>query len=170
MILKYPDPRLTAENEPLGAWTQAAAERVEEMRKAMKGVAGIGLAAPQIGWNVRLFIMDIPNRTTGQVEEKVVFDPSIATIGNLVMMPEGCLSFPGIPGRVLRYARVKLRGKTPEGDLEEVLEGLAAQAVQHEMDHLNGILFIDRMLAADRKLTEPKIRIMERDWNKGGFS
>jgi peptide deformylase len=138
------------------------------MRKAMADADGVGLAAPQVGWNVRLFILGIPNRVAGEVEERVIFDPTLEMLGEKMVVQEGCLSFPGIPGRVPRHTRVRLVGKTPEGDLDEVLEGLEAQAAQHEMDHLDGVLFIDRMTAADRMVAEINIRALESEWKTGG--
>jgi peptide deformylase len=167
-ILKYPDPRLTARNEAVGAWSSEVASKVEEMRKAMAEADGVGLAAPQIGWNVRLFILGIPNRISGEFEEGVIFDPALEMLGEKRVVSEGCLSFPGLPGRVPRHTRVRLTGKTPEGDLDEILEGLEAQAAQHEMDHLDSILFIDRMTAADRRVAEINIRALESEWKTGG--
>lgn len=163
-ILKYPDPRLTAKNGPLGTWTPEASTKVGEMYTAMAKIGGVGLAAPQVGWNVRLFIMEISNRKTGEVELTVVFDPVVELIGEERRLVEGCLSFPGITARVVRRDRVRLTGQTPYGPIDEILDGLAAHAAQHEIDHLDGVLFIDRLVPEQRKLLEPYLEKLELDF------
>lgn len=165
-ILKYPDPLLLAWNAPLKTWTPEAAAKVEEMWKAMAQVDGVGLAAPQIGWNVRLFIIAIPDRESGETIEKVVFDPKADLSGDRVTVDEGCLSFPGMRARIKRWTRARLQGMTPEGPLDEVLEGFPAQAVQHEIDHLDGILFIERMTPADRISNAWILKDLERRFKK----
>lgn len=165
-ILRYPDPRLTLPNKPLGSWSAEVQKNVEEMFKVMANLNGVGLAAPQVGWNVRLFIMVIADSKSGETRETVVFDPTLEILGNLEAMDEGCLSFPGLSARIVRWDRVRLKGMTPDGSIDEVLFGLSAQAAQHEMDHLDGILYIEKMTPADRKRWDPAIRKMEEDWKK----
>lgn len=163
-ILRYPDPRLAAKNAPLGAWTPAAAANVEEMFKSMAAVDGVGLAASQIGWNVRLFIMAIMDKEAGETTQTIVFDPVVEYSGEERFVMEGCLSLPGISGRIRRWTRARLTGQTPNGPIDEVMDGLAAQAVQHEMDHLDGILYIEKMTSADRHLVEPQLKALEAGW------
>jgi peptide deformylase len=165
-ILKYPDPRLCAWNAPLGAWTPEAAAKVEEMWKAMAHVDGVGLAAPQIGWNVRLFIMAIPDRETGETAERVVFDPKVELSGDFTPADEGCLSFPGMAAKIKRWTRAHLQGMTPEGPIDEALDGFPAQAAQHEMDHLDGILFIERMTPADKAANAWVLKDLEKRYKK----
>lgn len=164
-ILHYPDPRLTAVNKPLGAWTQEAKEKVEEMRLLLSKTNGAGLAAPQVGWNVQLFILSIAGKE-GETQERVVFDPSMTPLGSKEPMEEGCLSFPHMWATLQRHERVSLTGQTPEGPIDEVLTGFEAQAVQHEMDHLSGMLYIERMTPADRQRNAPIIRQLEEDWKR----
>src|SRR5262245_16666107 len=130
-ILRYPDPRLIAKNAAIGSWTPEVASRVEEMFQSMDKAHGVGLAAPQIGWNVKLFIMAIENKVLGETETTIVFDPRIELLGDEVLMAEGCLSFPQIYGQVMRKTRVRLIGNTPIGTIDQVMTGLPAQAVQH---------------------------------------
>lgn len=157
-LLIYPNDRLVAKNQPISAYTPEVAENVAEMFKIMAAADGIGLAAPQAGWNVRLFILGVPGPKDGEVTHRVVWNPEIETFGDRVSMREGCLSFPKIHGNILRWTRTRLVGHTPEGRIDEVFTDLAAQAIQHEMDHIEGILFIERMTAADRRMNDVAIR------------
>lgn len=158
-ILRYPDPRLTAKNAGIPAWTPEVAIKVEEMVTLMAVSGGVGLAAPQVGWNVRLFVMSIPTEHGGDGQVITVLNPVVELMGLKVPMSEGCLSFPGIGADIERYTSVRLMGETPEGRLDRNFEDLAAQTIQHEIDHLDGILFIERMTPADRRIAEP---ILER--------
>lgn len=164
-ILRYPDPRLTSLNKALGAWSEEAARKVEEMRRVLSGVRGAGLAAPQVGWNVQLFILSLKN-SEGEMKERVIFDPIMTPMGVKAPMNEGCLSFPYVFATIYRYEQVRLMGKTPEGPIDEILTGFEAHAVQHEMDHLDGLLFIEKMSAADRKINAPFIKQLEDDWKR----
>jgi peptide deformylase len=164
-ILHYPDPKLTATNKALGEWSTEAASKVAEMRRLLAQVRGAGLAAPQVGWNVKLFILSIPSKE-GESRERIIFDPIMTPIGPKAPMNEGCLSFPFIFATIYRYESVRLVGKTPEGSIDEVVTGFEAQAVQHEMDHLDGILFSEKMMAADRKINAPLIQKLEEDWKR----
>lgn len=135
------------------------------MRALLSRVHGAGLAAPQVGWNVELFILSIPD-SSGKARERVIFDPIMTPIGVKKPMEEGCLSFPGMFGAIPRYDKVQLVAKTPEGPIDEVLVGFEAHAVQHEMDHLAGILFIEKMTPADRQNNAAAIRQLEDDWKR----
>jgi peptide deformylase len=81
-------------------------------------------------------------------------------------MPEGCLSFPGMNAIIQRHEEVRLVGEAPEGHVDEVLEGFNAQVVQHEMDHLEGILFVDRMTPADLRRNALALRGLEERWKR----
>lgn len=164
-ILYYPDPSLTFPNNLLGTWSEESAKKVEEMRFLLMKTNGAGLAAPQVGWNVRLFILSIAGNK-GETLERIVFDPVMTLLGSKVRMEEGCLSFPHVWATIERYDRVRLEGKTPDGPLDEILVGFEAQAIQHEMDHLDGILFIERMTPADRQKNAPAIRELEELWKR----
>lgn len=164
-IAYYPNPCLTAPNSQLGAWSEESAGKVDEMRSLLTRTRGAGLAAPQVGWNVRLFILSIAGKGSETVE-RVVFDPVVTPVGDKMPMEEGCLSFPSLWATIDRFDRVRLEGKTPEGPIDELLIGFEAQAVQHEMDHLNGLLFIERMTPADRQKNAPALRQLEEQWKR----
>lgn len=159
-LVLYPSNHLVAKNQPILAYTADVAEHVAEMWKIMAKDDGIGLAAPQIGWSVRLFILGVPGPNDGEVVHRVVWNPEVEHSGDRVPMKEGCLSFPKIFADITRWTRTHLVGQTPEGKIDEVFTGLAAQAVQHEMDHLDGILFIERMTPADRRMNDKAIRAL----------
>lgn len=157
-LVVYPSDYLVSKNKKIEAYTPAIAEKVAEMWAVMEATDGVGLAAPQVGWNVQLFIMGIP--TAGETVRRVVWNPQVETFGDQVPMTEGCLSFPGMRAEIKRWTHARLCGMTPEGPIEETLFGLGAQAAQHEMDHLDGLLFIERMTPADRQKNDPLIRAL----------
>lgn len=164
-ILLYPDPRLTAPNAPIGEWSSDLEKKTDDMRRLLTRLRGAGLAAPQVGWNVRLFILSIP--VEGVIKKgRVIFDPVMTPIGDPHPMDEGCLSFPGIFGAIPRYDSVHIVGRTPEGPIDEEVNGFEAHAVQHEMDHLNGILFTEKMTPAELKLNSGFIRQLEENWRR----
>jgi len=166
-IVTYPSEILLAINRPLQKYTPEAAAQVVEMLKLMYRTGGIGLAAPQVGWNVRLFTLGIPAVGDGDVKHRVLWNPEVETAGDLVPMREGCLSFPRIYAEIKRWTRVRLRAQSPEGPVDEIFVGLGAQAVQHEMDHLDGILFLEKMTPADRQRNDAAIRALADSTLKG---
>lgn len=148
-ILWYPDPRLVATNVPITEYTPQHAEFARVMFEMMYKTDGIGLAAPQIGWNVQLFVLNLtPKDKSG---ERVYWNPKITNLGEQVTDVEGCLSFPGISAKIKRYQTTEMTAMTPNGEVTEYFEGLGARAIQHEIDHLEGMLFIDRMTPADQR-------------------
>ncbi len=159
-LLTYPDERLRevcAEVKKFGEefWRKVDAllERVREWR-------GVGLAAPQVGWNARVFVAN----TTGKPEDSLVFvNPQIEKQRGRVVADEGCLCFPGLSAEIPRSAWIRASAIGRDGKpfaLEA--EGLLARCIQHETDHLEGILLIDRMRDVDRLALEPELREMER--------
>lgn len=148
-ILWYPDPRLVANNAPITEYTPEMAEVVKEMFELMYKTNGLGLAAPQIGWNVQLFVMNLtPKDKTG---EKVFWNPKISNSGDLVADIEGCLSFPTMTANIKRYEKTEMAAMTPQGPFTGEFVNMGARVIQHEIDHLEGLLFIDRMSYADQK-------------------
>lgn len=159
-LVQYPSDLLIAHNRPIESYTLEVAARVKEMFAVLRKVEGSSLAAPQVGWSARLFIIGVPGPNDGEAVERVVWNPTIETSGELAVMPEGCLSFPNVTGKVARWTRARLRGMTPEGPLDEVFYGMAAQTVQHEMDHLEGSLFIEKMSPADMQRNGPELHAL----------
>jgi peptide deformylase len=154
-IVLWPDPVLLSGAAPVEKVDEHVRAVVAEMRRVMFELKGVGLAAPQVGVPLRLMLV-CPTGSPG--EERVLVNPRIVTSGTQVLGEEGCLSFPGIYGRVERAKQVRVAYQ----DLEmrpQVLEldGFVARIVQHEGDHLDGRVFVDRMLAEDRLEAEPAL-------------
>jgi peptide deformylase len=148
-IVLYPDPILLRRAAPVGEITSEVRRRAGEMAPYMELEGGIGLAAPQVGWGVQLLIASSDGTAASS---RVFVDPEIVwRSASSEWGEEGCLSFPGIYGEVLRATAVRVRARDLEGEeFETEAEGLYARVLQHEIDHLNGILFITKMRPADR--------------------
>lgn len=154
-VLKYPHPILTSPSKPVAEVNQEIRRIVDDMIETMYASPGcVGLAAPQVGCGLRIFVMDVSrkiglNKNRGLV---TFINPVIVYSEGEKMIREGCLSIPDFLGNVTRARRTIVRGLSPEGEeLEISSQGLEAIAVQHEVDHLNGMLFIHRVssLATD---------------------
>jgi peptide deformylase len=157
-IVKYPDPVLSKAGQPVTVFGDKLKTLVEEMFESMYEAHGIGLAAPQIGLSQRLTVIDLSFRKNP--EEKIVLvNPEIIEREGKQYEEEGCLSLPEIREKVNRAAHVKVRAQDVEGTWFEI-EGdeLLARAFQHEIDHLDGILFLDRLSRLKRDLLVRKIK------------
>ena len=162
-IVKYPDPVLAQPGTPVTEFDAALKKLVAEMFESMYAAQGIGLAAPQIGISKRLTVIDISFKKNPE-EKIVLINPEIVEEEGKQFEEEGCLSLPEIREKVHRAARVKVRAQNEKGEWFEA-EGdeLLARAFQHEIDHLNGILFIDRISRLKRELALRKIRKMQKN-------
>jgi peptide deformylase len=162
-IIVYPNPILHSKNEPIGEIHEDVRNKIRRMFEILYRERGVGLAAPQVGWNVRLFITNIDGSCRKEFE-KVYINPEIVEFfGEHVWMPEGCLSLPDVWGKIKRWSGVRVRARNEAGEtFEEKLEGLSAQAAQHEMDHLDGMLFYEKMSPADRLQNRPFVRELEK--------
>jgi peptide deformylase len=126
---------------PVGRVTVEIQRLAEQMVEAMREANGVGLAAPQVGVSKRLFVAEVEERV------HVVVDPEIVEMDGEAADIEGCLSIPGIIGEVPRATRVVVRGKNRRGrGITVEAEGLLARVFQHEIDHLDGVLFLDRVV------------------------
>ncbi|HEX4156098.1 MAG TPA: peptide deformylase [Acidobacteriaceae bacterium] len=161
-IVKYPDPVLATVGERVTEFTEELAEFVEDMWASMYVAHGIGLAAPQVGVSKRITVIDVSFKDKPE-ERVVLINPEIVESEGKQYEEEGCLSLPEIRDKVRRAARVKVRAQNVKGEWFEV-EGteLLSRAMQHEIDHLNGILFIDRLSALKRDLAKRKIRKLQK--------
>lgn len=165
-IVNYPDPVLRRKGAVIEEITPDLAARAREMFDTMYEAKGVGLAAPQVGWSVQLCVMNPAPEDRSQ--EIVCINPVIAEAEGEVVEDEGCLSFPDVRGNVPRYARVTCRWYDLEGHrMEAVAEGLLARMFQHEIDHLNGRLIIDRMTPASRLKVRGRLRELEREYRTG---
>jgi peptide deformylase len=161
-IVKFPDPILQQPAEPVTVFDAELRKLVDDMFTSMYDAQGIGLAAPQIGVSKRLTVIDLSFQK--KPEDKIVLiNPEVVELKGKQVEEEGCLSLPEIRDRVVRAAEVKVRAQDAEGKSIEV-EGteLLARAIQHEVDHLDGILFIFRLSRLKRDLQLRKIRKLQK--------
>jgi peptide deformylase len=162
-IVKYPDPVLATPAAPVTAFDAALKKLVSEMFTSMYAAQGIGLAAPQIGISKRLTVIDISFNKNPD-EKLVLINPEVVEQHGRQFEEEGCLSLPDIREKVQRAAQVQVRAQNERGEWFDVDgEELLARALQHEIDHLNGILFIDRISRLKRELALRRIRKMQKN-------
>jgi peptide deformylase len=156
-ILHYPDPKLRQKAEPVTEITPKIRALIEDMAETMYAAPGVGLAATQIGEPHRIFLVDIA--AEDEPSNLYVFiNPEIAKTEGEQCGPEGCLSFPGISEEIKRAAKVTVKAIDREGKpFELTAEGLLAVAIQHENDHLDGVLMIDRMGMLKKRIVQRKM-------------
>jgi peptide deformylase len=156
-ILYVPDPRLRTKAKPVEPGDQRIAALSERMLATMYKAPGIGLAAPQIGELLRLVVVDI--RPDEKPDPMVLLNPEIlAESKELSTREEGCLSLPNQYADVTRPARVKVRWQDLTGARREMeADGLLSACLQHEIDHLNGVLFVDHVSALKRNMLLRKL-------------
>jgi peptide deformylase len=161
-IVKYPDPVLERPSEPVTAFDGELQKLVDDMFESMYAAKGIGLAAPQIGIPKRLTVIDLSFQKNPE-EKIVLINPEIIFREGKQYEEEGCLSLPEIREKVSRAAKVKVRAQDVKGEWFELDgEELLARAFQHEIDHLDGVLFFRRVSALKRDLILRKIRKMQK--------
>jgi len=157
-ILKYGAPELRTVSKPVDAFDAELEKLSKNMIETMYGSPGIGLAAPQVGLNIRLVTIDL---SVGEDPTQliVICNPEIVSSEGEQKNDEGCLSIPDFSDTVVRPLRVSIRGLNLKG--EEVKyqgDGLLARCFSHEIDHLNGVLFVDRLSPLKRTLIRNKIK------------
>jgi peptide deformylase len=158
-ILTVPDPRLKQVSKPVDAVDEALRALMDDMLETMYDAPGIGLAAVQIGVPKRVIVMDL-SRGEGDKEPRYFVNPEITWRSEETQpYEEGCLSVPEIYDEVERPAKVKLRYLDYNGNaVDEEAEGIFAVCIQHEMDHLDGILFIDHLSRLKRERAVQKVK------------
>ena len=157
----YGDPILRQKATPVSEFTPELQELVLGMFECMYRAEGIGLAGPQVGVRQRVFVIDIGEEGAERVKRAFV-NPVLEEKSGSAVGEEGCLSIPGIRVDVKRSARVRVSAMDEHGRPFTLLaEGLLARAIQHETDHLDGILFLDRLSAIQRKLLEGKLKRLD---------
>jgi len=157
-IYKYPDPVLQKKAEPVKAIDASIQKLIEDMLESMYQAPGIGLAATQVGQPIRIIVFDVRPREEGR-NPSYLINPEIIEAEGEQTLEEGCLSVPEYFSEVKRKAKVKVQGLDAKGKPVEICgEGVLATVLQHEIDHLDGILFIDRISALKRALYKKRVQ------------
>jgi len=181
-ILQYGDPILRAQGERIEKIDQRIRELATNMIETMRAAHGVGLAAQQIGEALQLTVLDVSavedRPSTLKLSGKdvdpttamplILINPEIELRGETELGVEGCLSFPEITGDIERTQSVLVRAQTLEGEMFQIeASGLLARAIQHEHDHLQGILFIDRMSSAAKAALSSRLRRLQKETKRG---
>jgi peptide deformylase len=165
-ILQLPDPLLKEESAPVERFDDELLGFIDDLEETrLNGPAAVGIAAPQVGRLQRIVIVDcsttrkpVPNH--GRL---VLVNPEITEWDGFELGREGCLSVPDYTGNVIRAERIKLSAQDPYGEVHDYeMSGYEARAVQHEVDHLDGVLFVDRLVSRRTDLFQRKV------YQKGG--
>lgn len=157
-ICTYPEKVLLQQSEPIADINEEIVKLADHMAETMYSAPGIGLAANQVGVAKQLLVVDIAPRRP-ESDLIVLANPEIIAVEGEVIIEEGCLSVPDCQAEVKRHEKVKVRGLDLKGkEVEIEAEGLLAVVLQHEIDHLNGILFIEHLSRLKRDLYKRKLR------------
>jgi peptide deformylase len=162
-ILKYPDPILSRPGEPVTEFDDDLRKLVADMFETTYAAQGVGLAAPQVGVSKRLTTIDVSSGKQPK-DRLVLINPEIILSEGKLYEEEGCLSFPDIHEKVQRAAKVRIRAQDEYGKWYE-MDGLdlLGRCFQHEIDHVDGKLFIFRMSVLKRQIIQRQIRKLQRD-------
>lgn len=159
-ILQYPDKRLRLVKEPVKTFDAALRQSVKDMFETMYQGHGVGLAATQVNLPYRLFVMDI---SSDQSQPLCLVNPEILEKEEDVLLEEGCLSFPGVYAKVKRAKKIRVRYQDEHGNVhEQEATGLFGHCIQHELDHLEGILFVDHLSRLKKALLLKKLEKIQR--------
>jgi peptide deformylase len=157
-ILQHPDPRLRQKAAPVTVFDARLEKLIEDLFETMYDAPGVGLAATQVGVMQRIAVMDCAPKDASP-QRMVIINPEIFDASDKTEMEEGCLSVPDTNEKVPRFQRLKMRALDAKGQPFEVeAEGLLAQAIQHEIDHLDGKLYIDYLSSLKRERINKKLR------------
>ena len=159
-ILRLPDERLKIPSEPVESFDRKLADFIADLEETrLAGPAAVGIAAPQVGRRQRIAIVDVSGKPKiSSHGHLVLVNPEIVHWEGYEMGREGCLSVPDFTGNVIRATRIRLRAQDASGTPREYdMEGFEARAVQHELDHLDGLLFVDRVVSRRTDLFRRKI-------------
>lgn len=172
-ILKYPEKSLTQPSTRVETIDDDMKKLVQDMGETMFDAPGVGLAAPQVGVNKRLIVFDInadnpdPDDEDGEKEFQALINPEITdSSGSIISEQEGCLSVLDYNADVKRYEKVIVKAQDIDGnDIEFEAQGIKAVIMQHEIDHLDGIVFIDRLSVLKRTMYKKKLKKMMKNSN-----
>lgn len=161
-VLKYPDPTLRRGGKEVQEFGKDLRATAEQMLHTMYSYKGVGLAAPQVGLELNLLVLNPTGDPEDAEDELVMLNPKILSRKTMEYGEEGCLSFPSIYAEVERHKKIRISYQTLDGESLEVgFEDYMARIVLHEMDHLQGVLFVDRLSAAERVRVRGKLTKME---------
>jgi len=162
-IIKAPDPRLKVPCTPLSEVDDQTRALMDDMLETMYAAPGVGLAAPQIGINKRIIVMDVARHDAKPEPLKLVNPEVMSASDVLVLREEGCLSFPQQYAEVERPETVHIRYINENSEVKELqAEGLAAICIQHEIDHLDGVLLTDRLSSIKRNIIMRKMKKLKK--------
>ena len=165
-IVKYPHPILKKRSEPIGQIDGELKRLIRDMRETMYDAGGIGLAACQIGISQRVIVLDV-SPMDPQHNFFALINPEILSEEGEIDHEEGCLSVPDCLEKVKRKEKICVKGFSPEGVEKEIrCEGILAIALQHEIDHINGILILDRVSQLKREIYRKKLKKQKRKEEK----
>lgn len=167
-LVYYPDPRLRRKSVDVKEFDAWLARLTERMFEIMYASRGIGLAAPQVGLNVRLFVYNESGKQ-GEGQEVVVVNPVLGEMAGAQEYEEGCLSLPGVNGQVLRATQCRLQAYDVQGKpIDSAGQDMLARIWQHETDHLDGVLLLDRFSEAARIANRRAVRELESQFKESG--
>ena len=159
-IIRYPDERLRQASVPVEQFDEALRAFLVDLEETMRaGPGGVGIAAPQVGRFQRIAIVDVSGRKKCRSHGRLILvNPEIVEWEGLAVGREGCMSVPDYTGNVVRAERIRLPAFDGEGEPFELeTEGFEARAIQHEIDHLDGLLFLDRLVSRRNDLFPRKV-------------
>lgn len=163
-LTKYPTPVLMEKAKPIEAINEGIRELAERMIDIMVETKGIGLAGPQAGVNLRIFVVSVDGT---KENAKVYVNPTIKVDGSIKSNEEGCLSLPGIYGNIKRYSKCTVTATDLDGnEFTEVGEGLLGRAFQHEYDHLEGRMIKDRLSAAAKLRANRRLKQLQAEYGE----
>ena len=158
-IVTYPDAILREQSAPVTTFDTSLSELVDTLTQTLYSTSGIGLSAPQIGQSVQLFVMDLTEDHSTPV---VFINPVIIKKTGFAVVKEECLSLPGVAANIIRAGQIRVAACNTAGEAFECeLEGMSAVCVQHEVDHLQGKLFVDRLSRLRRFRLRKALRALE---------
>lgn len=159
-IIQYPDPRLKQVSTPVQDFTEELRDFIRILEATMHaGPGGVGIAAPQVGRFERIVLVDVSSKPKNQHHGRLVLiNPEILAWEGMTKGREGCMSVPDYTGNVIRAEQIQLKAWDAHGQVREyAMQGFEARAVQHEIDHLDGILFLDRLVSRRHDLFRRKV-------------
>jgi peptide deformylase len=162
-IRKFPDPVLRRKTDRVTNINGTIERLIDDMVETMHAAPGVGLAANQVGVSLQVAVIDLSTREEKERRRPllVIINPEVLSMEGSVVEEEGCLSIPEYAEKVKRAARVKVRAQDRTGKIFELeAEGLLAKALQHEIDHLNGLLFIDRLSPLKKSIFKRRLKKM----------